>query len=88
MKRDAPSREKPSRGAGVRTARPSREGTLSSPAGDHLASALIASALIAENRRRGIDPDAWTAGARWKREADIPSRVLFQALEALEGGDP
>jgi hypothetical protein len=44
------------------------------------------SVLIADNRRSGVNPDAWTAGAWWKREADIPNRVLFGALEALEEG--
>jgi hypothetical protein len=39
-------------------------------------------ALVEENRRRGIEPDWRTAGARWKREADIPSDVYFRALEA------
>jgi hypothetical protein len=38
--------------------------------------------LVRLNRLRGADPDAWTAGARWKREADIPDRVLFGAAEA------
>jgi hypothetical protein len=41
--------------------------------------------LIAENRRRGVDPDGWTPSARWKREADIPDAVLFRAGEALAG---
>lgn len=41
-------------------------------------------ALVAENRRQGTRPDGWTAGARWKREADIPDAVFFRALEALE----
>ena len=40
--------------------------------------------LIEDNRRRGADPDFYTAGARWKREADIPDDVYFRALEALE----
>ena len=40
-------------------------------------------ALLEENRRRGVEPDGWTAGARWKREADIPDPVYFRALEAL-----
>jgi hypothetical protein len=40
-------------------------------------------ALIEDNRRRGADPDFLTAGARWKREADIPDRVYFRALEAF-----
>jgi len=39
-------------------------------------------ALIEANRRRGAEPDWRTAGARWKREADIPSDVWFRALEA------
>jgi hypothetical protein len=37
-------------------------------------------ALIEENERLGIEPDAWTASARWKREADIPDSVFFRAL--------
>jgi hypothetical protein len=41
-----------------------------------------ARALIRENRRRGVDPGPLTAGARWKRERDIPDRVYFGALEA------
>ena len=41
-------------------------------------------ALMEENRRRGVEPDGWTASARWKREADIPDPVFFRALEALE----
>jgi len=39
--------------------------------------------LIADTRRRGADPDFHTAGARWKREADIPDDVYFRALEAI-----
>jgi hypothetical protein len=40
-------------------------------------------ALMEDNRRRGVEPDGWTAGARWKREADIPDDLFFRALEAL-----
>ena len=40
-------------------------------------------ALIEETRSRGADPDFYTAGARWKREADIPDDVYFRALEAI-----
>jgi len=40
-------------------------------------------ALIAENQRRGVEPDYYTAGARWKTEWDIPRSVYFNALEAL-----
>jgi hypothetical protein len=39
-------------------------------------------ALARQNRLRGADPGAWTASARWKREADIPDDVLFRATEA------
>ena len=39
--------------------------------------------LIEANRRRGAEPDWRSAGARWKREADIPDRVYFRALEAV-----
>ena len=40
-------------------------------------------ALIEQTRSRGADPDFYTAGARWKREADIPDDVYFRALEAI-----
>ncbi len=40
-------------------------------------------ALIDETRSRGADPDFYTAGARWKREADIPDDVYFRAKEAI-----
>jgi len=40
-------------------------------------------ALIAENRSRGVEPDYYTAGARWKTVWDIPKSVYFNALEAL-----
>ena len=40
-------------------------------------------ALIEETRGRGADPDLYTAGARWKRESDIPDHVYFRALEVL-----
>ena len=39
--------------------------------------------LKQETRDRGARPDDRTAGARWKRERDIPDRVYFRALEAL-----
>lgn len=39
--------------------------------------------LIARNRARGADPDARTAGARWRREEDIPDVVFYGASEAL-----
>jgi hypothetical protein len=44
--------------------------------------------LIEENRRRGADPDGWTAASRWKREADIPDRIYFGALEAGDSAAP
>jgi len=37
--------------------------------------------LVAENRHLGIDPDWRTAGARWKRERDIPDDVWAAASE-------
>jgi len=40
-------------------------------------------ALIEDTRSRGADPDFYTAGARWKREADIPEDVYFRAMEAI-----
>jgi Domain of unknown function (DUF222) len=39
--------------------------------------------LIEENRRHGAEPDYRTAGAKWKREKDIPGEVGFRAMEAL-----
>jgi len=48
---------------------------------------LVAS-LIEQNRRRDANPDGWTAGVRWKREADIPDRVYFRALEAMQEAGP
>lgn len=39
--------------------------------------------LIADTRARGAEPHSLTAGARWKRERDIPDRVWMNALEAL-----
>ncbi|MGI9039017.1 MAG: DUF222 domain-containing protein, partial [Gemmatimonadota bacterium] len=44
-------------------------------------------ALVEANRAEGADPDARTAGARWKRERDIPDAVYFKATEAMEA-DP
>ncbi|MFV1986963.1 MAG: DUF222 domain-containing protein, partial [Gemmatimonadota bacterium] len=40
------------------------------------------SRLLEANRARGVEPDGWTASARWKREADIPDDIFFGALEA------
>jgi len=40
-------------------------------------------ALIADTRARGADPDFYTAGARWEREADIPDAIYFRAMEAV-----
>jgi len=40
-------------------------------------------ALVEDVRSRGADPDFHTAGARWKREADVPDDVYFRTLEAL-----
>jgi hypothetical protein len=39
-------------------------------------------ALVRANRLRGVDPDAMTASACWKRAADIPDELLFRATEA------
>jgi len=39
--------------------------------------------LIEGQRRRGLDPHWRTAGARWKRLEDIPSRILVRALAAV-----
>ncbi len=40
-------------------------------------------ALIEQNRRRGVSPDGETAGAKWKREDDIPDQILFRAMEGM-----
>jgi hypothetical protein len=48
----------------------------------------LVNALIEENQRRGVKPDGWTAGVRWKQEADIPDRVYFRALEAIHEAGP
>jgi hypothetical protein len=39
--------------------------------------------LIQENQQRGVEPDPWALGPRWKREEDIPDSVYFGAMEAL-----
>jgi hypothetical protein len=39
--------------------------------------------LIQSNQERGVEPDPWALGARWKREEDIPDTVYFSAMEAL-----
>ena len=41
-------------------------------------------ALVEENRRLGVNPDWFTAaGARWKREWDIPDHIYYAAMEAI-----
>jgi len=62
-------------GPGVHDARPDRRAAGSRPAGVRLVDALIRG-----NRLRGPEPDAWTAGARWEREREIPDGVYFRAL--------
>ncbi len=45
--------------------------------------------VSAETSRRlacGSSIDAWSAAARWKREADIPDEVYLRAMEALGSG--
>jgi hypothetical protein len=39
-------------------------------------------ALVAENRGTGADPGPLDAGARWRRERDVPDEVWFPAVEA------
>ncbi|HUF51971.1 MAG TPA: DUF222 domain-containing protein [Longimicrobiales bacterium] len=39
-------------------------------------------ALLDEHRHLGVEPDEWTAGARWHRERDIPAGTYFRASEA------
>ena len=43
----------------------------------------LVATLLNENRALGIDPDGYTASARWKREVDIPGAILYPAEEAL-----
>ncbi|MFV2007959.1 MAG: hypothetical protein ACC667_10950, partial [Longimicrobiales bacterium] len=40
-------------------------------------------ALLEQNRQNGAIPDGWTAGARWKREVDIPNEVYLRAVDAI-----
>jgi hypothetical protein len=56
----------------------------SAPANDRNPGLDPVAALLADHRRLGIQPDARTAGARWKRERDVPDGVWARALEALE----
>lgn len=45
-------------------------------------------ALIAMNERSGVRPEASTPGARWRWEADIPDRVYFRAMGAVQEAIP
>jgi hypothetical protein len=40
-------------------------------------------ALVAAHTALGVEPDWATAGARWKREEDIPLEVMLGVSEAL-----
>jgi hypothetical protein len=40
-------------------------------------------ALVRRNERRGVRPGFYTAGARWKRQRDIPDHVWLKAREAV-----
>jgi hypothetical protein len=51
--------------------------------GEGLPDADRVEVLIAENRRLGADPDWRTASGVWKREADIPRRVLDGVWKSL-----
>ncbi|MSR37142.1 MAG: HNH endonuclease [Gemmatimonadetes bacterium] len=42
-----------------------------------------ADGLLKENLHLGIEPDGWTASARWEREKDIPDEVYFAATGAV-----
>jgi hypothetical protein len=42
-----------------------------------------ANSLMRDNRARGVDPDWRTAGAKWRREADVPDRVYFRAVQGV-----
>jgi hypothetical protein len=43
----------------------------------------LVTSLLEENRQRGVEPDPWALGGRWRKEADIPDRIYFGAMEAL-----
>ncbi|MFC1660476.1 hypothetical protein ACFL3S_03270, partial [Gemmatimonadota bacterium] len=70
-----------------RASAPPPSGQASAPPPPHLPEQPVA-ALADQNRLRGAKPDGWTASARWNREADIPDRVFFRALEALHEAGP
>jgi hypothetical protein len=42
-------------------------------------------ALLRANQLGGVEPDAWTASAWWKRESDIPDDVYFRAWRRCSG---
>lgn len=62
---------------------PAKSGTPDGEPADPGVSATSADALIRRNRHLGVDPDDRTAGARWKRLADIPDEIIYRAMEAL-----
>jgi len=62
---------------------PRGQAHLGRPREAHALGADPVKALIEETRHRGAEPDFHTAGARWKREADIPDVVYLSAIEAL-----
>jgi hypothetical protein len=43
----------------------------------------LVTSLLEENRQRGVEPDPWALGGRWRTEDDIPDRIYFGAMEAL-----
>jgi len=83
--RDA--RDRPEAGGKVRDTLPPEEGD-GEDCGTSPPSELgdLVAALVEENRRRGVWPDGWTAGSRWKREADLPDHLYFRGLEAILRG--
>jgi hypothetical protein len=81
--------EAPARGEALRKAQDLGEELSEGPdPGEDLVGApdlgeKLVKTLVDENRQRGVEPDPWALGARWKREEDIPDSVYFGAMEAL-----
>jgi hypothetical protein len=43
-----------------------------------------AEALVRQNRLRAVEPGALTSAGRYKRDNDVPSAIIMQALHAME----
>ncbi|HSW28645.1 MAG TPA: DUF222 domain-containing protein [Longimicrobiales bacterium] len=89
------------RGGGGCTARPGLEVNFYDPrgvpipdappplrAGASMESPDPVASLLADNRRRGIEPDWHTTQPCWRHDDDIPAAVLSRALRAVIPADP